>query len=159
VSDRYTIKRAAGIPDRRRDGSRCDPETDRQAEAAEAFAAIRLGCEFRADVTVHGDGGSDFVAPNGQTVEVVWLGFVSGTATPRTSGNLIVNPDEPQRWAELYVVVAGSIARGFRLLGWTTHEELTRRPRVDFGFGPKFAVPTRELWRFASREPVRAVRA
>lgn len=139
---RYHVKRAAGISPVRSDGSICDPENDRQAAAAEQYAANAMGCEYNASITVHGDAGHDFVFS--LTVEVVWLGARPDGA-PRTSGHLIVNPDEPHRWADLYVVVAGSAEAGFSIAGWTTHARLAGYPLRDFGYGPKMAMPTSDL--------------
>lgn len=147
MSERYYAKREAGLPAQRRDGSSTSPETDRQAAAAERFAAHVLGAEFNNQVYArHGDGGSDFTI-KGRSVEVVWLG-ARGDAMPRLHGHLIINPEEPQRHADLYVVVAGSIESGFTLVGWATHMQLTSRPLRDFGYGPRYALPTGSLMWF-----------
>jgi hypothetical protein len=146
MSERYLSKRAAGISAVRSDGSVATEENDRQADAAERWAAAALGATYNDAIYAdHGDGGSDFTYA-GQTVEVVWLGFVAGTSVPRYSGHLIVNPHEPHRHADLYVVVVGSICRGFSLLGCARHSEL--RAGSDFGYGPRLALPTRELHPF-----------
>ncbi len=146
-TDRYQAKRDAGISPVRYDGSLCSPETDAHSEAAEQFAANRLGARFNGSVyDSNGDGGHDFLIGD-KTVEVVWLGFRKGTTIPRYDGHLIVNPEERHRWADLYVVVAGSIGRGFTILGWAHHHEL--REGRDFGYGPKLSLPTACLHGFA----------
>ena len=53
--------------------------------------------------------------------------------------HLIINPHEPQRWADIYVVVAGSIDEGFEILGWLPHQVLIEKELKDFGFGPRYA--------------------
>lgn len=141
--DRWQAKRERGIASARTDGSLTDPETDRQAFAAERAAAELLGCRFNDTIYADGDGGHDFVF--GLTVEVVWLGCYAGSLTPRSAGHLIISPAEPHRWADIYVVMAGSEEAGFRCLGWTTHKQLSRE-RKDFGYGERFAMHTKELW-------------
>jgi len=140
--DRYTKKREAGISPVRSDGSLCSIQTDICATEAEKFAADFMGCPFNSDVTVKGDGGFDFVLP--LTVEAVWLGFYKGTTRPRSSGHLIVNPYEPQRWADIYVVVAGPFPE-YKMVGWCTHTKLTSYPLKDLGYGKKFAMHTNDL--------------
>lgn len=140
MSERFLAKREAGISPLRRDGSLTSEETDRQAAGAERFAAERFGAEYNEEVYAeHGDGGADFYL-GGRSIEVVWLG-VEPDGRPRRDGHLIVNPDEPQRHADLYVVVAGSIEAGFTLLGWLPHGDLVERPLKNFGYGPKHAAP------------------
>lgn len=141
--DRWQAKRERGIAAARKDGSLTDPETDRQAFAAERAAAELLGCRFNDAIYADGDGGHDFVF--GLTVEVVWLGCYAGTRNPRSEGHLIISPAEPHRWADIYVVMAGSEETGFRCLGWTTHKQLSKL-RKDFGYGERFAMHTRDLW-------------
>jgi len=133
---RYLSKRAAGISSFRYDGSKCSEENDINATGAEYFAAQQYGCPFNATIGVKGDGGSDFTLP--LSVEVIWLG-VQKNGKPRDKGHLIVNPDEPQRWADIYVVVRGSIDVGFEEVGWVSHNALVKLPKKDFGFGEKFA--------------------
>jgi hypothetical protein len=153
-ADRYHAKRAAGLSPIRTDGSRTDPETDRQATAAEEFAAVRLGGHFNAEVYEnHGDGGHDFTVA-GYTVEVIWLGFIRDTRRPRYSGHLIVNPHEPHRHADLYVSVCGSIERGFSLLGCARHSDL--QGGHDFGYGPRLSLPTGRLRPFPKLDTVGA---
>ena len=76
------------------------------------------------------------------------MGVDKKTGKPRIGGNLIVNPHEPQRWADIYVVVQGSIKTGFHIVGWTTHNELIKRPKVDFGYGDRFRMPVEDLYDF-----------
>lgn len=140
----------------RYDGSVSSAETDRQAAAAEEFAAGALGAQFNSMVyATRGDGGHDFTVtgPGGTvyTVEAVWLGYVAGTEEPRgREAHLIINPEEPQRWADLYVAVSGSTAQGFALEGWTKHADLVAAPRRNFGFGLKLALPVKHLRVFRS---------
>jgi hypothetical protein len=141
-TDRYYSKRAAGISPTRSDGSRCSPVNDQQAAAAERYAAEVMGCTYNDAITAHGDGGHDFEFS--LTVEVVWMGL-DKTGQPRRGGHLIVNPYEPHRWADLYVVVGGSQEWGFSILGWTTHRKLAALPLRDFGYGPKMAMPIEQL--------------
>jgi hypothetical protein len=143
-ADRYHAKRQAGISPVRKDGSLTSAENDRQAAAAERYAAEILRCHFNGSVTVKGDGGYDFVLP--LKIEVVWMGINAHTGEPRRAGNLIMNPDEPHRWADIYVVIAGTIETGFTSLGWTTHAVLIEHPLKDFGFGQKLAMPTNKLY-------------
>lgn len=151
MSERYFAKREAGLPATRRDGSSTSPETDRQAAAAERFAAGQLGAEFNAEVyATHGDRGHDFtvLGKKGRrryTVEVVWLG-------PRDSGHLIVNPHEPWRWADVYVLVSGSIEMSFSMSGWISHADLVALPQKNFGYGDRFAARVDELTPFDPRE-------
>ena len=90
---------------------------------------------------LHGDGGFDFkinISGFSKTCEVVWAGFVKGTNKPRMFGNLIVNPYEPNRWTNIYIVVGGSIETKFWFFGWTTHDVLVKHSLYNFGYGPKF---------------------
>jgi len=148
-AERYKSKRKAGISPERSDGSMTSEQTDVEAAAAEKYAAEMMDASFNDGIFIGGDGGHDFkiAAPNGSefTVEVVWLGFVKGTNSPRSFGHLIVNPYEQHRWADIYVVVAGCVKTGFSILGWTTHSVLVSKRKKDFGFGLKFALPTNLL--------------
>lgn len=152
---RFHAKRAAGISARRRDGSFCDPETDRQAGHAEEFAARELRAVVNDSVTTSGDPGFDFEilvdGPSGRRrvrVEAIWNGFATGSKTkPRLFGNLLVNPFEPHRYREsqIFVLVVGTIESGFRLVGWATRRDIEARPQRDFGFGKRYWVPMSEL--------------
>jgi hypothetical protein len=139
---RYLSKRAVGISSHRYDGSECSVENDINATAAEYFAAQQYHQPFDATVGRRGDGGSDFALS--LSVEVVWLG-VQKDGTPRDKGHLIVNPDEPQRWADIYIVVKGSIDTDFEEVGWMPHKALIQLPKKDFGFGEKFACDISQL--------------
>ena len=140
-ADRFHAKRAAGLSGTRFDGTQYDPEVDRQAAAAEHSAAKRMGCEFNSAILPGGDGGFDFEFK--LSVEVYWLGMVAGR--PREQGHLIINPLEPHRFADIYVVVMGSIENGFEIIGWTSHRVLTQSTK-DFGYGPRYCVHTSKLW-------------
>ena len=139
---RYLSKRAVGISNQRYDGSECSIDNDINATAAEYFAAQQYNQPFDATVGKRGDGGSDFSLS--LSVEVVWLG-VQKDGTPRDRGNLIVNPDEPQRWADIYIVVKGSVDSDFEEVGWIHHKALIKLPKKDFGFGEKFACDISQL--------------
>lgn len=139
---RYLSKRAAGISSHRYDGSKCSVDNDINATAAEYFAAQQYNQPFDATIGRRGDGGSDFTLP--LSVEVVWLG-VQKDGSPRDKGHLIVNPDEPQRWADIYIVVKGSIDTDFEEVGWMPHKALVKLPKKDFGFGEKFACDISQL--------------
>jgi hypothetical protein len=139
---RYLSKRVVGIPSGRYDGSECSIDNDLNATAAEYHAAQYFGQPFDATVGRSGDGGFDFALP--LEVEVVWLG-VQPNGKPRDQGHLIINPEEPQRWADVYVVVKGSIDEGFEIVGWITHTALIKLPKKDFGFGEKFACNITDL--------------
>lgn len=139
---RYLSKRAAGISGHRYDGSECSIDNDINATAAEYFAAQQYDQPFDATVGKRGDGGSDFSLT--LSVEVIWLG-VQKNGQPRDKGNLIVNPDEPQRWADIYVVVKGSVETGFEEVGWIPHKALIQMPKKDFGFGEKYACDIKNL--------------
>ena len=141
---RYLSKRAAGISGFRYDGSECSIENDIDATGAEYFAAQQYNQPFDATVGKKGDGGSDFYLT--LSVEVVWLG-IQPNGKPRDKGHLIVNPDEPQRWADIYVVVKGSVDEGFEEVGWIPHTALIQLPKKDFGFGKKFACEISQLKR------------
>jgi hypothetical protein len=54
---------------------------------------------------------------------------------------LELNPDEHQRWADIYIVVKGSIEE----VGWMPHKALIQLPKKDFGFGEKFACDISQL--------------
>lgn len=151
---RYHAKRKAGISARRRDGSMCDPETDRQAGHAELFAASEFGVNVDDSVGADGDVGCDFQLllqfPKGHRlagIEVVWNGFEKGSHLPRLRGNLLVNPFEPHRYrnSDIFVSVAGTIDAGFRFLGWATLEDVKAREPRDFGYGRRYWVPTDDL--------------
>ena len=77
---------------------------------------------------------------------MIWLGLNANTGEPRLAGHLIMNPDQPHRWADIYVVVAGTIETGFTMMGWTTHAVLIEQPMKDFGFGLKLAIDTSQLY-------------
>lgn len=139
---RYLSKRAAGISGYRYDGSECSIDNDVNATGAEYFCAQQYGRPFDATVGRNGDGGSDFALS--LQVEVIWLG-VQKDGTPRDRGHLIVNPDEPQRWADIYIVVKGSVETGFEEVGWISHSALVTFPKQDFGFGEKFACDISQL--------------
>lgn len=141
---RYLSKRAAGISGHRYDGSECSIDNDINATAAEYFAAQSYGQPFDATVGKRGDGGSDFALH--LTVEVIWLGLQKD-GSPRDRGHLIVNPDEPQRWADIYIVVRGSVDTGFEDVGWITHTALIKLPKKDFGFGEKYCCDIGQLKR------------
>jgi len=140
---RYLSKRNANISSTRSDGSQCSIENDIDATGAEYYACEQYKRPFNSAISKTGDGGSDFSL--GLTVEVIWLGRDKRTGKPRTSGNLIVNPHSPQRWADIYMVVAGSMEEGFREVGWIGHKELVERPKRDFGFGLRYARDITEL--------------
>jgi hypothetical protein len=142
--DRYLVKRRAGISTTRKDGSKVSVFNDEQSAAAEKFAAEAMGCQFNDKIFVHGDGGKDF--SYSLDVEVIWLG-VNNNREPRLSGNLIVNPDEPHRWADIYIVVRGSTTNGFEIIGWTTHNKLETFGLKNFGYGPKMFMPTHKLFK------------
>jgi hypothetical protein len=147
VSERYHIKRAHGIPARRKDGSYTSPETDEQSTPAEEFSADQHGGVFNREIyATHGDRHPNYRLPNGLWVNAVWAGwFDEENRIPRTRGNLIINVDDPGRYADIYESVVGSLEFGFRLNGWATHEELTARPPRPFGFGPKYWMPFEDL--------------
>lgn len=152
---RYESKRARGIPARRPDGSQCTLENDIESTGAEYFAARHFGCEFREEITSGGDGGFDFRVA-GHTVESVWLGEHKWTGAPRRTGHLIVDPAQPQRWAEIYVSVRGSVESGFEIVGWTRHGELVVLRKKDFGYGERFAMHINDLYKSDLRELERA---
>lgn len=142
-ADRFHSKRAAGLSATRFDGTRYDPEIDRQAAAAEQYAAESLGCKFNAAILDGGDGGFDFKFE--LETEVYWLGKTP-QGFPREVGHLIINPDEPHRHADIYVVVVGSIETSFAVIGWTTHRQLVKQPQKDFGYGVRYAMSTTGLY-------------
>jgi hypothetical protein len=135
---RYWAKRKAGISEFRRDGSKHSPDTDKQAAAAEKYAADLMGCKFNSEITTTtGDGGFDFLFELG--VEVYW------PENPRAK-YLIVSKDEPHRWADLYVVVRGTIEAGFEVIGWTYHGLLLQEPVKNFGYGERYCMPLDKLF-------------
>lgn len=141
---RYDAKRAAGISEFRSDGSRTSRKTDVEAGAAEKFAGDFLGKNVNTAIYAnHGDKGIDFKI-NEFSVDVVHLG-VLGDGSPRMSGNLLVNPHEPWRHADIYIVVRGTNATGFEIVGWTGHDNLVERPQKDFGYGSRYWMPIRDL--------------
>lgn len=136
---RYSSKRNAGISNIRSDGSVCSLSTDLDATGAEFFAAKILNQSFDSNIYVNGDAGYDFKI-NNKSVEVIWLGRDKRNNLPRKTGNLIVNPHEPKRWANIYVVVKGGFDEGYEIVGWTTHEDLILQPQRNFGFGFRYAM-------------------
>lgn len=142
---RFLAKREAGISPTRSDGSQTSLQTDIEAGAAEDFAVRRFHEEPNREIyTRRGDGGSDCVI-NGITIDIVHLGLEPGTRNPRLTGNLLINPHEPWRHCDVYVVVRGTVATGFEFVGWATHEELVSRPPRKFGYGPRYHIPIRDL--------------
>lgn len=144
ANERFSSKRFAGISERRSDGSICSAQNDIDATGAEYFAAKYYGQKFDDSISTSGDQGWDFMI-DGKTVEVVWLGRDKRSSEPRKSGNLIVNPHEPKRWADLYVVVGGGFDEGYNIIGWTDHQSLICMPRVDFGFGRRYAMHINDM--------------
>lgn len=140
---RYWSKRAAGIPTRRRDGSECLPRNDVESTGAEYHAATECGETFNPTISTHGDGGVDFVF--GLSVEAIWLGE-DKEGQPRREGHLMLNPDEPHRFADIYVSVAGNSTEGYVMLGWTTHKKLVQNPLIDFGMGPRLQMNVNDLY-------------
>ena len=140
---RYLSKRNVGIDATRSDGSECSIENDIDATGAEFFACQQFKRPFDSGVGAKGDGGSDFFLR--LSIEVVWLGKDKRTGEPRKGGHLIINPHEPQRWADIYVVISGSLETGFNEVGWMSHKELISKPKKDFGFGSRFAADIKEL--------------
>lgn len=140
---RYDAKRAAGLSPRRSDGSMTSRIADEEAGAAEEYAARFFNqCPNSEVYATHGDGGHDFLL-RGRTVEVIHLGM-SGSL-PRLSGHLIVNPHEPHRHADIYVVVSGCRKTGFHIVGCLSHIRLIELPMKNFGYGPRFACHTANL--------------
>lgn len=144
ANKRFYSKRNAGISSKRSDGSICTEQNDIDATGAEYFAAKYYNQNFNDTISVHGDDGWDFKI-NDKTIEVIWLGRDKKNGSPRTTGNLIVNPNEPKRWADIYLVIGGGFDEGYELIGWTDHESLIKKPKVDFGYGKKFAMHISEL--------------
>lgn len=160
MSDRrYHAKREAGISPVRKDGSLTSPVTDEQAAAAEQWACEIFGQPYNSDIYPdHGDEGHDLVV-EGFKAEVVWLGYHKGTNQPRTGdGHLIVNPYEPHRHADLYLVVSGSTETGFALEGWAFHTDIEEAPTKDFGYGQKKAIHVKNLRSFAGSRYISATR-
>lgn len=139
---RYLSKRSVGISNQRYDGSECSIDNDINATAAEYFAAQQYNQPFDFSIGKSGDGGSDFSL--NLSIEVIWLGL-NKDGTPRTSGHLIVNPDEPQRWADIYIVIKGSVETDFEEVGWMSHKALIKLPKKNFGFGAKYACDISQL--------------
>ncbi len=44
-----------------------------------------------------------------------------------------------------FVLTVGSISTGFHIEGWAMASDLLDRPLIDFGYGPKHAMPIKEL--------------
>ena len=118
------------------------PKADIDAHGAEYHASNHMGYNFDPTIGSRGDGGCDFEISF--KVDVVWLG-VGPSGRPRPDGHLIVNPDEPGRWSDIYIVVSGDIDSGYKIMGWTTHRKLVSRPKKDFNHGKKFAMHVRDL--------------
>lgn len=137
--NRFNSKRTAGISEVRSDGSVCSENNDLDATGAEYYCAKLCGQPFDTSISITGDLGHDFIL-NGKTVEVVWLGRDKKTNKPRNTGNLIVNPHEPKRWADIYIVIGGGFDEGYHMLGWTDHKSLIQMPKVNFGFGIRYAM-------------------
>lgn len=144
-ADRYHAKREAGIPAERRDGSFASALNDAQSAAAEDFAARCFGAAANLEVYAsHGDEGYDFKLGDAK-VDVKWLGLEGETLHPRYRGHLILNPYD--RRCDLYIVVVGSTARGFSLLGFASHANVKQQV-ANFGYGQKFALHTDYLQPF-----------
>tara|TARA_Y100001973_G_C5198716_1_gene336110 strand:+ start:2108 stop:2644 length:537 start_codon:yes stop_codon:yes gene_type:complete len=157
--DRFRAKVKSGYykPDskgrvKRSDGSYTTERNYLESTLAEKFAADLLGCNFNNEVYESGgDGGLDFViatTKGDKEVEVIWMGFRKGTEEIREEGHLIVNPYQPTRWSDIYVMISGSINSGFKFLGWTTHAKLRQKPKKDFGYGEKYAMHSNDLFNY-----------
>lgn len=141
---RWEGKRQAGISEVRRDGSKTSRMTDTEAAGAEEWACKAFGQPHNHALTgTRGDGGHDFMLGEYE-VEVMHLGML-GPDCPRLSGNLIVDPLQPQRHAAIYIVVMGCALMGWNFCGWTTDLELKDLPLRDFGYGPRHAMPVLSL--------------
>jgi len=140
---RFGSKREVGISAHRYDGSVCSAQNDVDSAGAEYAAARLYARPFREEILKTGDGGYDMILP--ASVEVIWLGRNKFDGQPRRSGHLIVNPDEPQRWADIYLIVAGCVDDGFEEIGWATHYQLVNSPMKDFGHGKKYCMHTNDL--------------
>lgn len=136
-AERYYAKRKAGLSPVNKSGWESTAEIDRQSAAAESYAASIMGCEFNSEVyATHGDGGFDFK----YELEVeVYLAM-----HPRAQYLIIDN--KHYRWADIYVVVTGSIEEGFEVRGWTSHRRLAQEPLKDFGYGDRLNIKIDDLW-------------
>ena len=120
ANKRFSSKRNAGISSVRKDGSICTSQNDIDATGAEYFAAKHYGEKFDDSISTNGDLGHDFKI-KGKTIEVIWLGRDKRSQEPRRSGNLIVNPHEPKRWADRFRSMAAAnspTVKRFRLPPW-----------------------------------------
>ncbi len=142
-AERYNSKRRSGISPIHKSGWEGSVDIDIQAAGAELAAAKALGCTFNEAIyAASGDGGFDFMFS--MEVEVVWIGRnIDGT--PREVGHLIMSPDDPHRFADVYVVMSGCVDSGYKCLGWCTHKQLLAGPRQNFGYGERLSLHTSRL--------------
>lgn len=139
---RYAQKRALGIDPTRADGSVADPRTDAQAKAFEDWVANKLGLPPDDRLLARGRERPPFlIVENGLPM----------TLKPYLILNpdghyLIVEPDNIKRHADAYVVGKRCKRGGpYKLYGWVRHSQLTAKPRVNFGYGPKLAAHVNDL--------------
>ena len=124
IVQRYTHKRAIGVPEYKR-GNMDSKENEIESGFAEKFACEYLGQPFNNKITDRGDNGIDCIF-KGYTVDAKWMGMVDNTTTPRDSGTIIV--DLGKLRADIYIAVAGSRQIGFTILGWCSAWELMAEP-------------------------------
>lgn len=143
---RHLSKVVAGVRNSsvRKDGSKTSEETDIQGIGAEYFGAKHFKAPINTSIGLKGDGGFDFRL--NLDFDVAWLG-VDKSGKPIEDGHLIINPDETERWADVYILVKGSLETGFSIVGWITHKKLISLPQKDFGYGPKYAAEIKDLYK------------
>ncbi len=144
---RFWSKRSQGFSATRKDGSVCREDNDIEATLAEFATCRHLGLPFDEGIYRGGDGGQDAVLS--LTIEILWLGR-HPDGSVRYNGNAIMNPEEPQRWADIYVVVGGGDTEGWTIMGWTTHNVMVQQELRDFGNGPRWGVPCDRLYDISS---------
>lgn len=137
--ERHDIKVRAGYSKFRKDGSTFSRENMVEATGAEYVGVARLGEVFNYDILLHGDGGRDCTFA-GMGVEVYRPG--RGDYAIITG----VGSEYRHRHADLYMSVTGSLDTGrYVVRGVISHAKMVRLPLVDFGWGPRYAVPFQNL--------------
>lgn len=110
--------------------------TDLIGVIAEGEFARQFNLPFNADIGSEGDGGYDFILPDGRTVDV--------KGTVRVNGNLLVPAaDRKPLKADVYVLaIVDTDEETAAFIGWASQDDVRSSMVKDFGYayGPAYFV-------------------
>jgi hypothetical protein len=137
AKSRYEANRNSGVWNARI-GPQSDETTDLEGIGAElAFCRI---ANVYPDLTIDSHPEEDALTHCGRRVDV------KGTRYER--GHLLAVLGKAGKAADIYVLVVGTFPR-YRIAGMAYAEEVFKDENIkDFGYGPTYAVPQRNLHRF-----------